>query len=90
VPLRMKRDVTLDLCSVHPLGRIMRGWGDLRETGPRGGVMAASKPSRLLLRAGRSSVKSCIEAGEMGEAGLTADARSTFDRLAREGSGQID
>ena len=46
--------------------------------------MAASHPSRLLLRAGRSSVKSCIESGEMGEAELNADAQSTFDRLARD------
>ena len=46
--------------------------------------MAASRPSRLLLKAGRSSLKSCVEAGEMREPGLAADAHSAFDRLAGE------
>lgn len=46
--------------------------------------MVASQPSKLLLRAGRSSVESCVEAGDMGESGLTVEAQSTFDRLAGE------
>ena len=46
--------------------------------------MTASQPSKPLLRAGRSSVRSCVEAGELEEVGLAADAQSAFDRLAGE------
>lgn len=46
--------------------------------------MAASQPSKPLLRAGRSSVRSCVEAGELEDVGLAADTQSTFDRLAGE------
>ena len=42
-------------------------------------------PARdLLLRYGRSSVKSCVRAGGMTEPGLTADAQAVYDRMADE------
>ena len=44
----------------------------------------ASQPERLLLRVGKSSVKSCVKAGDMADAGLTDDAQATYDRLADE------
>ena len=39
---------------------------------------------RLLMRVGRSSVKSCVRAGEMREPGLTTDAQAVFDRMVSE------
>lgn len=36
----------------------------------------------LLLRSGRSSVKSCVRAGGMTEPGLIADAQAVYDRMA--------
>ena len=38
----------------------------------------------LLLRSGRSSVKSCVRAGGMSEPGLTTDALAVYDRMADE------
>ncbi|MEA2023524.1 MAG: L-2-amino-thiazoline-4-carboxylic acid hydrolase [Actinomycetota bacterium] len=38
----------------------------------------------LLLWIGRSSVKSCVRAGEMREPGLTTDAQACFDQMADE------
>lgn len=38
----------------------------------------------LLLRSGRSSVKSCVRTGGMTEPGLTGDAQAVYDRMADE------
>ena len=46
--------------------------------------MLTSPVRGLLLRVGRSSVKSCVRAGGMTESGLTADAQAVFDRMATE------
>lgn len=46
--------------------------------------MTTSPLRELLLRVGRSSVKSCVRAGEMREPGLTTDAQAVYDRMADE------
>ena len=48
------------------------------------GVVLTSPIRGLLLRSGRSSVKSCVRAGGLSEPGLTADAQSVYDRMADE------
>jgi hypothetical protein len=38
----------------------------------------------LMTRSGRSSVKSCVRAGDLDEPGLTGDAQSIYNRLVDE------
>lgn len=48
------------------------------------GAVLTSPVRGLLLRVGRSSVKSCVRAGGMTEPGLAGDAQAVFDRMADE------